>query len=271
MEIHGFDPGTAPVLMSIPHGGTAIPDDIAARMTPAALAVPDTDWRLDRLYDFARGLGVSVLRAVHSRYVIDLNRAPDGAALYPGANNTELAPTTTFAEEPIYREGEELKAAEIARRVETFWRPYHRRLGRELDAIRRRHGIAVLFDCHSIRSRVPRFFDGRLPDLNLGTAGGESCSPDLRDKLTVALQADTAHTHAVDGRFKGGYITRHYGDPSGGLHAFQMELSLATYMDEDPPFEFREDLAAQIRPTLKAMLQAAVDWAARAFSDLMES
>jgi N-formylglutamate deformylase len=261
MEIFGFNSGTAPVLMSIPHVGTVLPDDLAGRMTPEALAVADTDRHLDRLYDFARDLGVSVLQAIHSRYVIDLNRPPDGATLYPGADNTELLPTTTFAEQPIYRVGQEPDEAEAAHRVEAFWRPYHRRIEDELASIRRRHGVAVLFDCHSIRSRVPRFFDGRLPDLNLGTAAGESCSPDLRDKLTAALKSDAAHTHAVDGRFKGGYITRHYGDPAQGVHAFQMELSQATYMNEDPPFDFREDLAAGIRPTLKAMLAAAVDWA----------
>lgn len=262
MHIFQIEKGSAPLLMSIPHGGTYVPEAIQARLTPAALALPDTDWHLERLYDFAAGLGVSVLGATHSRFVIDLNRAPDGGALYAGANNTELVPTTTFAEQPVYQAGEGPDEAETAARLKTYWRPYHQCLTEELAAIRERHGVAVLFDCHSIRSRVPRFFDGKLPDLNLGTASGESCSPELEDKLTAALKADPAHTHAVNGRFTGGYITRHYGDPEIGVHAFQMELSLATYMEEDPPFEFRQDLAAEIRPTLKAMLQTAVDWAA---------
>jgi len=260
MEVCDLQPGDAPLVMSIPHVGEAIPQDLAAGMTPEALAVPDTDWYLDRLYDFAGALGPTVLQARFSRYVIDLNRDPDGKPLYPGASNTELVPTTSFDDRPLYR-GAIPDAEEIARRRSAFWTPYHDRLAASLDAVRERFGIAVLFDCHSIRSRVPRFFDGRLPDFNLGTGGGASCDPDLAARLAAVLGADPRFTLAVDGRFKGGYITRRYGRPDAGVHAFQLELAQVTYADEGPPCRFDETLAADVRPALREMLEAARDWA----------
>jgi N-formylglutamate deformylase len=260
MESFHFTEGHTPVLMSIPHGGIALPGDLAGRLTPQALRLPDTDWHLDRLYDFAAALGVAILRAEFSRYAIDLNRPPDGSALYPGASNSELVPLTTFADEPIYRHGQAPEAREMARRREEFWQPYHARLADSLDEIKRRHGYAVLFDCHSIRSTVPRFFEGQLADFNLGTAGGASCHGSLRDRLAGALAGFDTYGLAVDGRFKGGYITRHYGAPEDGIHAFQLELSYATYMEEAHPFTFRDDLADKVRPALKSMLEAALDW-----------
>jgi len=262
METCDFRPGEAPLLMSVPHLATDIPAEMAARMTAAGRAVADTDWHLDRLYDFAADLGAAILTPRYSRTVIDLNRDPDGRALYPGADNTGLVPSTPFAEEPIYRAGAEPDADEIAARRAAYWRPYHHRLAAALAEMRARHGTVVLFDCHSIKSRVPRFFDGRLPDLNLGTAEGKACAPELRTRLIAALSGDTGYTLAVDGRFKGGYITRHYGRPKDGVHAFQMELALAGYMEEEAPFAFREDLAARLRPLLRRMLEAARDWAA---------
>jgi len=260
MDVCAFEPGTTPVLMSIPHLGTEIPEALQTGMTDEALAVPDTDWALDRLYDFAGDLGLSVLKAQYSRYVIDLNRAPDGAALYPGASNTELVPTTTFAEAAIYRMGREPDTEEIERRRRLYWQPYHDRLVSELNSLQQRHGVAVLFDCHSIRSQVPRFFDGSLLDFNLGTAGGVSCAPALRDRLAAALAEGDGFTLAVDGRFKGGYITRTYGASDQGVHAFQLELSQATYGQEGPPFVFDETRAASVRPALRRMLEAALDW-----------
>ena len=261
-DIYDLRPGTGPLLMSIPHLGTRLPDDIDARMTAAGHLVADTDWHLDRLYDFAAELGATVIGARTSRYVIDLNRAPDNRPLYPGARNTELVPTTTFDEEPIYLEGEIPGEAEIADRRDTYWRPYHEQIESELAVLRARHGTVVLFDCHSIRSQVPRFFDGTLPDFNLGTAEGDSCAPDLRDRLADVLRTTGSdYRLAVDGRFKGGYITRQYGRPAAGIHAFQMELSQITYMDETPPFAYREDRAAAVKPALREMLATAVDWA----------
>ena len=260
MKSFHFTPGGPPMLMSIPHGGTALPGDLAGRLTPEAQRLPDTDWHLNRLYDFAPALGIAILRAEFSRYAIALNRAPDGSALYPGDSNSELVPVTTFADEPIYRDGPAPGAREIARRREQFWKPYHARLAGSLEEIKRRHGHAVLFDCHSIRSTVPRFFEGQLPDFNLGTADGSSCDNSLRDHLAGALAGFGAYSLAVDGRFKGGYITRHYGAPKDGIHAFQLELSYATYMEEDPPFTFRDDLAERVRPALKSMLETALEW-----------
>ncbi len=264
MEPYRFTPGAAPLLVSIPHVGTHVPAETAARMTEAARHLPDTDWHLDRLYDFLGDLGVSVIAATHSRYVIDLNRAPDDRPLYPGASNTELCPTTTFADEPIYRAGQAPDAAEIERRRAQIWRPYHARLQAELGAIKARHGVALLWEAHSIRSRVPRFFEGRLPDLNLGTADGASADPRLLARITPVAEAARGYSLAVDGRFKGGYITRAYSDPRAGVHAIQLELSQITYMDEDLPFAFREDLSARIRPLLRQFLEVMLAWAAEA-------
>ena len=263
MDTYRFRAGDSPLLVSVPHSGMEIPEPVARRMTPLGRAVPDTDWHVDRLYDFLDDLGASVIVARQSRYVIDLNRAPDGAALYPGASNTGLCPTTSFGEAPIYLPGEEPDRAEMAERLATVWRPYHDRLSETLAVLRARHGVALLWDAHSIRSRVPRFFDGRLPDLNLGTAGGRSAAQRLIRRLDEVAGQAPGYSHVVNGRFKGGYITRSQGDPAAGIHAIQLELSQITYMDEDPSYAFREDLAADLRPVLRRLLEAALAWAAR--------
>jgi N-formylglutamate deformylase len=243
---------------------------MAARMTEAARALPDTDWHVDRLYDFLEDLDASVLTATQSRFVIDLNRAPDGAPLYPGASNTELCPTTTFDELPVYRAGQGPDEAEIEARRARVWRPYHERLRAELAAIKARHGVALLWDAHSIRSRVPRFFEGRLPDLNFGSGGGVTADPELLGRL-AEVAGGSGYTQAVDGRFKGGYITRAYGRPGDGIHAVQLELSQVVYMDEAPPYGFREDLAAGIRPVLRRLLERAQDWLHGARPDRMRT
>ena len=232
-------------------------------MTNGARGVPDTDWHVDRLYDFLGGLGAAVIRATHSRYVIDLNRPPDSAPLYPGAANTGLCPTERFDGQPLYNSGEAPAAEEIEDRLQRYWRPYHERLASELQALRARHGIALLFEAHTIRSRVPRLFDGRLPDINLGTADGKSCASDLAALLIETAGEAEAYSSVLNGRFKGGYITRRYGRPADGVHAVQLELVQLTYMDEDPPYDFREDLAVAIRPVLNAIVQAMVGWGAR--------
>ena len=183
-----FEPGTSPLLVSMPHVGTHIPEGLAAEMTEAAQEVPDTDWHVDRLYDFLPALGASVLRAVHSRYVIDLNRPPGGESLYPGARNTELCPTSLFDDRPIYRPGRAPDAAAMAERRAVYWQPYHERLAAELAAIKARHGYALLFDAHSIRSHVPRFFEGRLWDINLGTGDGLTASPAVAEAVTAAAR-----------------------------------------------------------------------------------
>ncbi len=270
IEAFTFKAGASPLLVSMPHVGTLVPETIAARMTELGKTVPDTDWHLDRLYDFLDPLDASVLAATQSRYVIDLNRAPDDRLLYPGASNTGLCPTASFDEDAIYLDGQAPDAAEIEARNERVFRPYHARLASALAAIRERHGFALLWEAHSIRSRVPRFFEGRLPDLNLGSAGGLSADPELIARLKQVAETEGAaagYSHALDGRFKGGYITRSFGDPAERVHAVQLELSQITYMNEAPPFAFRGDLAAGIRPVLRRLLETVLDWGQGAMTE----
>jgi N-formylglutamate deformylase len=254
MDTFTLHRGNAPLLVSLPHDGSAIPDAMAVRMTDAARRSPDTDWHVGRLYAFARELGASVLQPRWSRYVVDLNRPSDGHALYPGRSETGLVPTRMFDGEPVYRDGDEPVATEIVARVDTYWRPYHQALAKELQRLRETHGRVVLWEGHSIRSVVPMLFDGRLPDCNLGTAGGASCRAPLRDALAAVLAAQDDYTHVVDGRFKGGHITRHYGDPERGIDAVQLELAQVNYMDEEA-FEYLPERAGRLQPLLQRLLE----------------
>lgn len=228
-DCYDFHRGDLPLLVSIPHDGHELPPNIADRMTPTARALPDTDWHVRRLYEFAADLGCSVIAARYSRYVVDLNRPVDDANLYPGQTATGLCPTMTFFGEPIYTSD---YAPAVADRVRRYWQPYHDRLRQALKEARQRHGYALLWDAHSILSRVPRLFDGRLPDLNLGTNGGASCSPAIEAALVDVLRSQSAYSWVANGRFRGGYITRHYGDPANNIHAVQLELAQCNYMDE---------------------------------------
>ncbi len=248
--------GTLPLLLSLPHVGTRLPDDIAPKLVDRALQVEDTDWHLERLYGFVRELGASVLVPQFSRYVVDLNRPPENAPMYPGVNNTELCPTRFFTGEALYRPGQAPDAAQIAQRVQTYWRPYHTALQGELERLRQQHGHVVLFDGHSIKDELPWLFEGKLWDLNLGTASGSSCAPALRDALAAVVAGQSHFTSMVDGRFKGGHITRHYGRPIEGVHAVQLEMCWSAYMDETPPFAWVEDRATQVRPVLQQLVQA---------------
>lgn len=250
--------GTAPLLVSLPHVGTAIPDELVPELVPRALALEDTDWHLAEVYDFARELGASVLVPRLSRYAIDLNRPPENAPMYPGANNTELVPTRFFTGDPLYREGRVPDEREIERRKGAYWRPYHDALVAELARLVATHGHAILWDGHSIQAEVPWLFEGRLPDLNLGTAGGASCAPALRDSLMAVLAAQSSFSHVTDGRFKGGYITRHYGRPAEGVHAVQMEMCWDCYMK--PPHEYDETRAATVLPPLRALAETLIGW-----------
>jgi len=263
MDLFTFRVGTAPLLVSMPHVGTHLPPDLAARMTRDARILPDTDWHLERLYDFLDALGASVLAATHSRYVVDLNRPPDNANLYPGQDTTGLVPVDTFSRAAVYRDGAVPDDAEVALRVERYWRPYHAQLGRELDRLRVAHGYALLWDAHSIASRVPRFFSGRLPDFNLGTARGRSCAPGIIEGVAAIAQRAAGYTTVLNGRFTGGYITRRYGQPNARVHAIQLELAEITYMDEAPPFAFDPARAARLRPLLRAMLERMLEAARR--------
>lgn len=255
-----FHQGTAPLLISIPHVGTFIPPTIALRMTETARQVHDTDWHLNLLYAFAKDMGASILQATHSRYVVDLNRPPDNTNLYPGQNTTGLCPVDTFDLQPIYAAGHAPDSAEICARKDTLWKPYHQKLTEELARIKTLHGLAVLWDAHSIRSVVPRFFEGKLPDFNLGTANGQSCSPDLADTLLRVANQAPGYSAVLNGRFKGGYITRHYGRPSQGIHAVQLELTQSSYMQEKMPFDYLPKLAADVQPHLLALLEATLDF-----------
>jgi N-formylglutamate deformylase len=254
--------GSSPLIVSMPHVGTFIPHGVGRGLSDCAARRPDTDWHLPRLYGFLEHLGATVIEATHSRYVVDVNRPPDGSNLYPGRDTPRLCPIDTFQSQPLYREGGP-GDVEVARRVAAVWRPYHGRLASEIARVRAEHGVAVLWDAHSIVSVAPRLFEGRLADFNLGTADGASCDRGLASTLAQALARHAGYTSVLDGRFKGGYITRHYGDPANGVHAIQLEMAEAIYMDETPPFAFRPDLARPVGEILREQLEIVVDWARR--------
>lgn len=256
-DIYHFSRGTAPLLISIPHLGSQLPDAQRARMTAAGQQSGDTDWHLDTLYQFADALGASVLGARYSRYVIDLNRSPDDESLYPGQTKTGLCPTHTFRGEPLYLNDASLTDDEREHRLQTYWQPYHAKLREELDRIRAEHGTVLLWEAHSIASVLPRLFEGKLPDLNLGTADGASCAPDILEAIAERLP-DCGYTSAVNGRFKGGYITRHYGSPAEDIHAVQLEMCQSTYMDESYPYSYRANAAARVIPVVEGMVRAAL-------------
>ncbi|BEP45548.1 N-formylglutamate deformylase [Variovorax sp. V15] len=252
-----FRQGTRPLLISMPHVGTHVPPALAARLTEEARHVPDTDWHLERLYDFADELGASVLVATHSRYVIDLNRPPDGASLYPGQSVTGLCPVDTFDDTPLYADAADVPGdAEVAERREAIWQPYHAKLAEELARIRAQHGVAALWDAHSIRSVLPRFFEGKLPDLNLGTGKGISCDPALAQTLLGIAESATGYTGVLNGRFTGGYITRNYGNPAQNVHAVQLEMTQSSYMQEKLPFDYLPEVAAGVQPHVRRMIEA---------------
>lgn len=262
--------GDAPLVLSVPHAGTQIPPELEARLVSAWLSRRDADWWVDRLYDFGTELGATIIRTELSRTVIDVNRDPSGASLYPGQATTELCPTTTFDGEPLYRDGQGPDAGDIAARRERYYDPYHQALRTEIARLRTKHPRVVLYDCHSIRSRIPRLFDGELPNFNIGTNSGRSCAQSLAAAVATEC-ATTRLPHVIDGRFKGGYITRHYGRPDDGVHALQMELACRGYMLEPPgpvteavwPVPYDAAFATPMRTTLTRVLQACLAFARR--------
>lgn len=258
-----------PLILSIPHSGTHVPDELLQRLTPLGRGLPDTDWHIDRLYDFAGELDATVVRANASRYVIDVNREPNDRSLYPGQATTGLCPTITFDGDALYADGDEPGAEEIAARRRDWYAPYHGALAAEIERVRTLHGQVLLYDCHSIRSRVPRLFEGELPVLNVGTNNGTSCDPAMEAVVVDICEAHDEFSHVVNGRFRGGWITRHYGRPGEHVHALQMELAQRAYMHERPPWGFDEALARSIRPVLRAVLEGMCAWArgARAGAD----
>ncbi len=258
--------GEAPLIVSMPHTGTEIPPGIEARLVSPWLGRKDADWWVDRLYDFAAGLGATVVRTRVSRTVIDCNRDPSGVSLYPGQATTELCPTTTFDGQPLYRDGAGPDDAEVAARRAEWFDPYHGGIAAEIARLRARHGAVVLYDAHSIRSAVPRLFEGELPNFNIGTNSGASCAAALTAAVEAACAA-TGFSRVTNGRFKGGYTTRHYGRPQDGVHAIQMELACRGYMAEPPgdvgpdqwPTPFDPTFAQPMRAALTDVLQACLD------------
>ncbi|WAC64663.1 N-formylglutamate deformylase [Pseudoxanthomonas sp. SL93] len=257
METFTLHRGTVPLFVSLPHNGTRLPDELGVRMTPDARRVPDTDWHVDRLYAFAREMGASIIVPTHSRYVVDLNRPEDDVSLYPGQNTTGLCPVVQFSGQPVYLPGQEPTPAEITARVDRYWRPYHRALQDEVARIHAAHGRVVLWEGHSIRSVVPFLFEGRLPDFNLGTAGGASCGPALQQALGDVLASQRDFSFVVNGRFRGGYITRHYSDVPRGIQTVQLELAQLNYMDEDS-FAYLPERAAPTQALIRRLLECAL-------------
>lgn len=246
--------GSSPVILGLPHTGTHVPADIWARLNDNGRLLADTDWHIEDLYD---GLlaDVTTVRATFHRYVIDANRDPDGVSLYPGQNTTGLVPTTDFDGQPIWQDGAEPTDVDTADRLAAFHAPYHAALQAEIDRVKAIHGVAILYDCHSIRSKIPFLFDGILADFNIGTDGGRTCAPRIERAAVEATAAAASYTSVLNGRFKGGWTTRHYGRPESGVHAIQMELAQSTHLaTEAPPFAYDAEKATRLRSHLKTML-----------------
>ncbi len=264
LQIHR---GDVPLIVSFPHTGTELPDALAAQFVSPWLARRDADWWVHELYAFAQQMGATTVRTAVSRSVIDVNRDPSGTSLYPGQNTTGLCPLTTFDNQPLYRDGHGPDEAEIARRRDTWFAPYHAALAAEIARLRALHGTVVVYDAHSIRSHIPHLFDGQLPQFNLGTNGDTTCDNALTD-VVDNLCAMSGMSHVRNGRFKGGYITRHYCDIPGGVHTLQMELACRGYMHEPEavdehswPTPLDPDHAAPLRATLQQVLDACLDFA----------
>ncbi|MGL1957588.1 MAG: N-formylglutamate deformylase [Colwellia sp.] len=255
--------GKVGVLISMPHNGQEIPAEIAATMTVEGKKVADTDWFIDRLYDFAQALGIYVIKPKYSRYVIDLNRGIDGVNLYPGANSTELCPTTAFDLSPLYLDEKQPSNDEIQQRITHYWQPYHQAITETLADLKQEFGKVVLLDAHSILSHVPRFFSGKLPDFNFGTVDDNqdiSCAAELIN--SVKQLNFFPYTSIINGRFKGGYITRAYGDPTNNIHAIQLELSQSTYMNE-PSDHYNDVNAAQVKKKLQEFVECLISFSRR--------
>lgn len=265
MQSYDLKIGDSPLILSQPHPGIMLPDGMDKRLTNEARKLPDTDWHIPHLYaDCANALNATVISAKYSRYLIDLNRDPKGASLYPGQNVTELCPTGLFDDGPIYLDGEEPGDDEISERIHQYWHPYHSELAKQIERIKNKFGFVLLYDCHSIRSVVPRFFDGTLPDLNIGSGDGSSTDQTLVDRLGNDLSA-CKYSHIINGRFKGGYITRHYGKPDNRIHAIQMETAQSAYMQEEFPFAYDDAAAAALKPVLHTLLTTMLVWGLQSF------
>ena len=258
-DIFTYSPGQLPLLVTIPHSGSLLPPGMEALLPPPARTLPDTDWYVDHLYACAHALGASTLRARYSRYVTDLNRGADNAVLYPGRPSTGVVPTHAFNGAPLYLAGQEPDEAEIQERISSYWHPYHNAITAELERLRAKWGWAILWDAHSIRSQIPHLFEGTLPTLNFGTNSGASCAATLAEQLVQHAAQHSSDTHVLNGRFKGGYTTRHYGQPQNGIHAVQLELAQSAYLaSEDAPWPINLPAAAQLGQLIEGLLKLAI-------------
>ncbi|WP_374833045.1 N-formylglutamate deformylase [Paenochrobactrum pullorum] len=255
MQAFELKSGSSPVIIALPHTGTDVPDDIMVRLNDNGLKLADTDWHIHHLYG---GLleDATMIRATFHRYCIDANRDPEGVSLYPGQNTTTLIPTTDFDGLAIWKEGEEPTSDDIEDRLNRFHKPYHDALAAEIERVKKIHGIAILYDCHSIRSHIPFLFEGILPDFNIGTDMGKTCAPEIEAIAVDVTSKAQGYTSILNGRFKGGWTTRHYGKPENRVHAIQMELAQKTHLvSENLPFAYDEAKAERLRVHLKTILQ----------------
>lgn len=264
LEIHR---GDAPLIVSFPHTGTEIPASMAARFVSPWLARRDADWWVHELYALVRELGATTVRTAISRSVIDVNRAPDGHSLYPGQTTTGLCPDVTFDNDPLYRDGEAPDDEEITQRRQTWFDPYHAALSAEIARLRKIHPVVVVYDAHSIRSRIPHLFEGELPQFNIGSNHDLSCDNALTDEVERLCVA-SGYSHVRNGRFRGGYITRHYSDIGGGVHTLQMELACRGYMAEPDtitpdnwPTPWQPAIAEPLCVPLEKVMRACLDFA----------
>ena len=255
MNVVEIERGTSPVILTFPHAGTGMPPDIREKLDANGLLLADTDWHLHTLYAELLPAATTV-RATFHRYVIDANRDPAGSSLYPGCNTTDLLPATDFDGKPIWRDGQAPSEADIPSRLAGFHARYHAALTAEIERVKQMHGVAVLYDCHSIRSHLPFLFEGCLPDFNVGAGNGRTCSPILEQAVVEVVRSAAGYTNVLNGRFKGGWTTRHYGQPANRIHAIQMELAQSTYLSaEAPPYTYDQTKARTVRAHLKTILE----------------
>lgn len=263
MQAFEVKQGSSPVIIGLPHTGTNVPDDIWARLNDNGRVLADTDWHIHKLYD---GLleNATTVRATFHRYCIDANRDPEGVSLYPGQNTTSLIPTTDFDGLAIWKEGEEPNSDDIQARLSRFHKPYHDAFAAEIERVKNIHGIAIVYDCHSIRSHIPFLFEGTLPDFNIGTDMGKTCDAEIEAIAVDVTSKASGYSSILNGRFKGGWTTRYYGQPQNRVHAIQMELAQKTHLaSESLPFAYDEAKAERLRIHLKTLLQRIEDVAAK--------
>jgi len=218
----------SPLVISVPHDGGTMAPGMIERLQPYAADCPDRDHLIAAVFDFD-DLPHTRIKAEYSRYVVDLNRPADGDALYPGQPETGVCPITGFDDRPLYRPSQAPEEEEIKQRIERYWQPYHNELAQLIDRAKDRFGYCLLIDAHSIDDVVPRFFTGTLPNINVGTFAGKSCDAKYKNIITDALSQQGIYSWVINDRFKGGYITRHYGQPKNHVHAIQLEHGKSIY------------------------------------------